>query len=121
LASQVRPDGEYVPIAGYVTILPFQRLPAERACKILKMLLRSLRVPPSLLLLVVFLVFFGWQLSQGPRHEEGPLGSQVIPGEKKAPRIALMTFVTEQRSYLHLSLKNKDRKFPQPHGAGLRY
>jgi hypothetical protein len=73
-----------------------------------KMLLRSLRVPPSLLLLVAFLVFFGWQLSQGPRHEDGPIGSQVIPG--KAPRIALMTFVTEQRSYLHLSLKNKARK-----------
>jgi mannan polymerase II complex MNN10 subunit len=76
------------------------------------MLLRSLKVPPSLLLLVAFLVFFGWQLSQGPRHEDGPLGSQPIPGEKKAPRIALMTFVTEQRSYLHLSLKNKARKLP---------
>jgi hypothetical protein len=25
-------------------------------------------------------------------------------------RIAVVTFVTDQRSYLHLSLKNKDRK-----------
>jgi mannan polymerase II complex MNN10 subunit len=78
---------------------------------IVTMLHRSLRVPPSLLLLVAFLVFFGWQFSQGPRHEHGPVGSQVVPG--KAPRIALMTFVTEQRSYLHISLKNKARKHPR--------
>jgi hypothetical protein len=45
------------------------------------MLLRSLRVPSSLLLLVAFLVFFGWQLCQGFRHEHGPIGSQVIPGK----------------------------------------
>jgi mannan polymerase II complex MNN10 subunit len=82
------------------------------------MLLRSFRsIPPSLLLLILFLAFFGWQLSQGTKHEEGEVGSQVIPQEdnegteqKRTPRIALMTFVTEQRSYLHLSLKNKDRK-----------
>jgi len=76
------------------------------------MLLRSFKLPPSLLLLIVFLAFFGWQLSQGTRHENAPVGSQVIPqsGGKQAPRIALMTFVTDQRSYLHLSLKNKDRK-----------
>jgi mannan polymerase II complex MNN10 subunit len=82
------------------------------------MLLRSVRrIPPSLLLLVLFLAFFGWQLSQGTKHEDGPIGHEVILqdeneafGEKRTPRIALMTFVTEQRSYLHLSLKNKDRK-----------
>ena len=34
-----------------------------------------------------------------------------------APRIALMTFVTDQRSYLHLSLQNKDRKHSQPRWA----
>jgi mannan polymerase II complex MNN10 subunit len=81
------------------------------------MLVRTLKVPPSLLLLIVFLAFFGWQLSQGTRHEVGPVGTQVIPqsgGEKPAPRIALMTFVTDQRSYLHLSLQNKDRKHSQP-------
>jgi mannan polymerase II complex MNN10 subunit len=77
------------------------------------MLIRSFRLPPSLLLLILFLAFFGWQLSQGTKHEEGPVGSEVVPMEEggmRAPRIAIMTFVTDQRSYLHLSLKNKDRK-----------
>lgn len=77
------------------------------------MLIRSFRIPPSLLLLILFLAFFGWQLSQGTKHEEGPVGSEVVPmeeGAARAPRIAIMTFVTDQRSYLHLSLKNKDRK-----------
>ncbi|KAH7069243.1 galactosyl transferase GMA12/MNN10 family-domain-containing protein [Paraphoma chrysanthemicola] len=85
------------------------------------MLLRKLKLPPSLLLLIVFLAFFGWQLSQGTRHEDGPVGTNIIPssgGEKKAPRIALMTFVTEQRSYLHLSLKNKDH-YARRHGYDL--
>jgi mannan polymerase II complex MNN10 subunit len=77
------------------------------------MLIRSFRIPPSLLLLILFLAFFGWQLSQGTKHEEGPVGSEVVPmeeGAARGPRIAIMTFVTDQRSYLHLSLKNKDRK-----------
>ena len=74
------------------------------------MLIRSLRIPPSLLLLLIFLAFFGWQLSQGPNHEEHSLASALTGTEKKAPRIAIMTFVTDQRSYLHISLKNKDRK-----------
>lgn len=33
-----------------------------------------------------------------------------VPVAQKEPRIALVTFVTEERSYHHLSLKNKDRK-----------
>lgn len=33
------------------------------------------------------------------------------PAEKKTPRIAIMTFVTEERSYHHLSLKSKDREW----------
>lgn len=79
------------------------------------MLLRSFKLPPSLLLLFVLLGFFGWQLSQGTTHENDEVGRLVIPkdGAKQGPRIALMTFVTEQRSYLHLSLKNKDRKRDQ--------
>lgn len=32
------------------------------------------------------------------------------PPERKPLRIALMTFVTEERSYHHLSLKSKDRE-----------
>ncbi|KAH7408237.1 galactosyl transferase GMA12/MNN10 family-domain-containing protein [Phaeosphaeria sp. MPI-PUGE-AT-0046c] len=85
------------------------------------MLLRSFKVPPSLLLLILFLAFFGWQLSQGTKHEEGPVDSEVIPleeGERRSPRIAIMTFVTEQRSYLHQVLKNKDH-YARRHGYDL--
>jgi len=79
------------------------------------MLLRSARkIPPSLALLLVFLVFLGWQLSQGPSHEElsppasAPEGEP--PVEQKKPRIAVVTFTTQQQSYIHLSMKNKDRE-----------
>jgi mannan polymerase II complex MNN10 subunit len=34
------------------------------------------------------------------------------PPKPKQPRVAVVTFVTDQRSYLHLSLKNKDRMAP---------
>lgn len=87
------------------------------------MLIRSVRgVPPSFVLLLAFLVFLGWQLSQGTSHDEQPppppppAPAPVEPEQKpheeeqKPPRLAVITFVTEQRSYLHLSLKNKDRK-----------
>lgn len=82
------------------------------------MLVRALKIPPAFLFLLVFLAFFGWQLSQGPSHEEGPVSMAPVPAEapadppteKKTPRIALMTFVTEERSYHHLSLKSKDRE-----------
>ncbi|KAL1794630.1 hypothetical protein ACET3X_006446 [Alternaria dauci] len=84
------------------------------------MLLRSARrIPPSLVLLLVFLVFLGWQLSQGPSHEEPPppVEAEQKPHEeeKKPLRIAVVTFVTDQRSYLHLSLKNKDH-YSRRHG-----
>ncbi|KAL5121210.1 hypothetical protein ACEQ8H_000678 [Pleosporales sp. CAS-2024a] len=88
------------------------------------MLVRSFRkIPPSLLLLVLFLAFFGWQLSQGTKHEDGQVSHEVIAqadtaAETRGPRIALMTFVTEQRSYLHLSLKNKDH-YARRHGYDL--
>lgn len=78
------------------------------------MLVRALKIPPAFLFLLVFLAFFGWQLSQGPSHEKGPVDMAPVPAEapakQKTPRIALMTFVTEERSYHHLSLKSKDRK-----------
>lgn len=93
------------------------------------MLVRSARrLPPSLVLLLAFLAFLGWELNQGMRHEERPLPSSPPPPpppapvepeqkphgeEKKPPRLALVTFVTEQRSYLYLSLRNKDRKLGQ--------
>lgn len=79
------------------------------------MLVRSLKIPPAFLLLLVFLAFFGWQLCQGPSHEESPIDMSAVPAEggpveNRTPRIALMTFVTEERSYHHLSLKSKDRR-----------
>lgn len=79
------------------------------------MLARSLRVPPAFVCLLVFLAFFGWQLSQGPSHEEGsvsmaPIAADAPAEQQKKPRVALMTFVTEERSYHHLSLKSKDRE-----------
>jgi mannan polymerase II complex MNN10 subunit len=81
------------------------------------MLVRALKIPPAVLFLLVFLIFFGWQLSQGPSHEEGPVSMAPVPAEapaerpaeKKTPRIAVVTFVTEERSYHHISLKSKDR------------
>lgn len=85
------------------------------------MLIRTHKLPPAFLVLLVFLAFFGWQLSQGPSHEEAsvsmsPMPAEApaeVPAERKMPRVALMTFVTEERSYHHLSLKNKDRKLNQ--------
>lgn len=70
------------------------------------MLMRNVKVPPSLLLVVVFLVFLGVHFSQ----TQPPAQPRPPPPEKKAPRIALVTFVTEERSYLHLALKSKNRK-----------
>ncbi|KAF9699437.1 hypothetical protein EKO04_002394 [Ascochyta lentis] len=87
------------------------------------MLVRSLKIPPAFLFLLVFLALFGWQLSQGPSHEEAPINMSPVPAEAPAeappeqrmPRIALMTFVTEERSYHHLSLKSKDH-YARRHG-----
>ncbi|KAF1840597.1 glycosyltransferase family 34 protein [Cucurbitaria berberidis CBS 394.84] len=81
------------------------------------MLIRSLRrIPPSLLLLLVFLAFFGWQLSQGPNHD-APEAPRAEVG-KKSPRIAVLTFITQQRSYVYLSVKNKDH-YARRHGYDL--
>ena len=73
------------------------------------MLMRSLKVPPSLLFILCFLVLLGFHFSQVPPPKEPP---RPPPPEKKVPRIALVTFVTEERSYLHLALKSKNREFP---------
>lgn len=83
------------------------------------MLVRSLKIPPASVLLLLFLGFFGWQLCQGPTHESDPVGTATTPAqqqenaspEKKAAHIAIMTFVTDERSYNHISLKNKDREY----------
>ncbi|KAF1833029.1 hypothetical protein BDW02DRAFT_640353 [Decorospora gaudefroyi] len=81
------------------------------------MLIRSLRtIPPSFVLVLLFLSFLGWHLSHGPTHEDLPSPPPApVEAEPKKPRIAIVTFVTEQRSYLHLSLKNHDH-YARRHG-----
>jgi hypothetical protein len=108
------------------------------------MLFRSLRASPPILLFLIFCTLFGWQLSKGaepqieppppppPAPEAEPPKEAPVPppppppppappkeevkehAKSNKPRLAIVTFVTEQRSYLHLSLKNKDRKLSQP-------
>lgn len=105
------------------------------------MLVKSLRASPSILVFLVFCALFGWQLSRGtestvevipgpapppppppaeePKKEEAPKLKGWVPADPppkepskpKAPRVAVVTFVTEERSYHHISLKNKDRKW----------
>jgi mannan polymerase II complex MNN10 subunit len=74
------------------------------------MLVRSLKIPPVFVLLLMLLGFFGWQLCYGPTHE-APVGTALTPAQQNAPRIAIMTFVTDERSYNQISLKNKDREY----------
>ncbi|KAF2462995.1 uncharacterized protein BDR25DRAFT_298686 [Lindgomyces ingoldianus] len=83
------------------------------------MLSRSLRISPSVCLFLLFCAFLGWQLSHGPI-----LGQPIDPagpgaGEPKMPlRIAVVTMVTDEKSYIHMSLKNKDY-YARRHGYDL--
>jgi mannan polymerase II complex MNN10 subunit len=76
------------------------------------MLARSVRVPPVLILFLIVCALLGWQFSQHS-SQPSPLtaASKIDPVTgKPIPRIALVTFITDEKSYIHLSLKNKDRK-----------
>ncbi|KAF2750920.1 glycosyltransferase family 34 protein [Sporormia fimetaria CBS 119925] len=89
------------------------------------MFVRALRRNPSLILFLVICLLVGWQL--GAR--EGDLRDVVSPireryaaaqaslkeEPKQKNRLAIVTFVTDQRSYLHLSLKNHDH-YARRHG-----
>ncbi|KAL6159654.1 hypothetical protein ACJBU6_02085 [Exserohilum turcicum] len=99
-----------------------------RPLHIANMLIRSAKkIPLSIAFLLAFLVFLGWRLSQATSYREQlpssppPPSAPVEPEQKphveerKPLRVAIMTFVTEQRSYLHLSLKNKDH-YARRHG-----
>jgi mannan polymerase II complex MNN10 subunit len=78
------------------------------------MLARSMRkVPSSLVLILVLLAFLVWRVSQDSSYVALSPSSVPVEAEIKSPRVAIMTFVTEQRSYLYLSLKNRDRKLHQ--------
>jgi mannan polymerase II complex MNN10 subunit len=76
------------------------------------MLTRAVRVPPVLLLLLlVVCAFLGWQFRQHPSAIAPLALPKVDPTTgTQVPRIALVTFITDEKSYIHLSLKNKDRK-----------
>jgi len=66
-----------------------------------------------LLLGLVFLLWkFDWSASQ--YHAAG----SVAKANVKEPRIAIITFITDQKSYIHLSLKNKAH-YAQRHGYDL--
>lgn len=77
--------------------------------------MRSLKVSPSLILFLIFCAFLGWNFSQSPLPDPAPRPPPSKPEEKKPSRIALVTFVTEQRSYLYLSLRSKDH-YTRRHG-----
>ncbi|KAF2277528.1 uncharacterized protein EI97DRAFT_449623 [Westerdykella ornata] len=85
------------------------------------MISRLLRASPTALLLVLFCMLFGWQLILGGDREHALLQNSLIVSPEEAAaatspsvqvprrlRIAVITAVTEERSYIHLSLKNKD-------------
>ena len=98
------------------------------------MLVKSLRANPSILLFLLFCALFGYHLGTGsgsslplppppppPAPEpagEGPPPPPPPPPEPRAPRIAVVTFITDQKSYIHLSLKNKDH-YARRHGYDL--
>ncbi|KAF1994257.1 glycosyltransferase family 34 protein [Amniculicola lignicola CBS 123094] len=69
---------------------------------------------PSVLLFLALCTFLGWHFSKGPQLE-APGGLQqdvekmdlAIPQSTK-PRIAIVTYATYEKPYIHLSLQNKD-------------
>lgn len=83
---------------------------------------QSLRASPAVLCFLLFCLFLGYQLSNGtPPRQTGDEDKKAnAPQEQsqpqpKKPRIGIVTFITDQKSYLHLSLKNKDR-YARLHG-----
>jgi mannan polymerase II complex MNN10 subunit len=91
--------------------------------EVIKMLSRSLRVPPSLYLFIAICVLFVYHLSQdalitdlaAPKPASSASSSSLSSSSssssrKSGPRIGIVTFVAEQHSYIHTSLRNKARK-----------
>ncbi|KAF2727594.1 hypothetical protein EJ04DRAFT_505494 [Polyplosphaeria fusca] len=84
------------------------------------MIARSCRSP--LLLFVFLCAFLYWHFNKAPESLEHNISTthpQVQPSGTepvhKKPRIAIVTFITDPKSYLHLSLKNKDH-YARRHG-----
>lgn len=80
------------------------------------MLARSLQKQPTLWLFLLFCGFLYYQFSKDPTDTSlaglDAFTSMDAPAKapSKSPNIAIITFITQNPSYLHLSLKNKDRK-----------
>jgi mannan polymerase II complex MNN10 subunit len=85
------------------------------------MLARSLKQPQSVALLLFLFVVLVWQLQRDmgstplPPVPDNVEVAQEPVKEKGEPRIALVTFITDQKSYIHISLKNKDH-YARRHG-----
>ena len=77
------------------------------------MLVRSLRAQPLVFIFLAFCAFMYWITHQGPSVLPAPPASRIETVEtavsRKTPRIAIATFITDEKSYTHLSLQNKDR------------
>ena len=95
----------------------------------LAMLVKSIKSNQVFFLLLFFCALVGWQMIRergpvdaelvqlpAPVTKERPTSPQAVDdGQreeevKRKPRVAVVTFITEQKSYVHLSLKNKDRE-----------
>ncbi|KAF2792236.1 glycosyltransferase family 34 protein [Melanomma pulvis-pyrius CBS 109.77] len=83
------------------------------------MLVRSLRVSPAILVFLALCAFLGWQFRQGhslAAHQLSDLSlTKDDSSSSKRPRIAVVTFITDEKSYVHTSLKNKDH-YARRHG-----
>ncbi|OCK76036.1 glycosyltransferase family 34 protein [Lepidopterella palustris CBS 459.81] len=88
------------------------------------MLTRKFHIPPITgTILLLALVYFLWQIHwTGPTHSGHPVHTNPWSGGSTAggrhQRIAIITFITDQKSYIHLSLKNKAH-YVKRHGYDL--
>ncbi|KAF2270453.1 hypothetical protein CC78DRAFT_133154 [Lojkania enalia] len=82
------------------------------------MIARSMRTQPWLWVFLCFCAFLGWHISGGGSPipaQPIQTSDQAVQSSEKTPRIAIVTFITDQKSYLHISLKNKDH-YARRHG-----
>jgi mannan polymerase II complex MNN10 subunit len=79
------------------------------------MLARKLSNPPLIAILLVTLIFLLWSINWSSLAYST---ASMIPksADQRHNRIAIVTFITDQKSYIHLSLRNKDRKSDQIFG-----
>ncbi|KAF2636678.1 hypothetical protein P280DRAFT_472893 [Massarina eburnea CBS 473.64] len=85
------------------------------------MLTRSPRVPPSLFVFLIICFFAGYYHFTPLSTDIDPFlasSGQTSSPSKNGPRIGIVTFVTEERSYLHASLMGKAH-YARRHGYDL--